>query len=589
MTQSSDYQLRDGSRVAVIGGGPAGAFFATFLLDMAGRASRQISVDIYEPRDFNLAGPKGCNGCAGIVSETLVQMLAAEGVNLPPTVVQRGIDSYVMHMDVGSAVIDTPLQEKRIGAVYRGAGPRDLREVNWTGLDAHLLSLATDKGATVISQRVTDVTWVDGRPQIGMRGVESEQPYDLLAVTAGVNTPLLKLFSEGDLGYQPPETTKTFLREYYLGAPTVEAVLGNAIQVFLLDIPRLEFGMLIPKGEYMTVCLLGEDIDNDLVQAFLRAPEVQRCLPEGMVLDNPSCQCAPRINTVGAVQPYGDRLVFIGDAASTRLFKDGVGSAYRTAKVAASTAIFHGVSRDDFQRHYLPACQAIENDNQVGRLIFAVVSQVQKRRFARNAVLQMILDEQGKPGPLRRMSAVQWDMYTGSGSYKDILMRTLHPAFMFGLAKGAVGALLPAGRRRNPGKDIVETPAGSGGDLGRLYQPGDVLIRQGEISDHMLVFQEGQVALMRQEKGEEVFLGVRGAGEMLGETAIFQREEQDATVQALSQVRVLSVDKENFLKRIHDDPSLAFHLFQLMSRRVHEMDQQVAVLNQEIDRLTSHR
>ena len=473
MADLPHYRLDDGSRVAVIGGGPAGAFFAHFLLDMAARAGRQIEVDIYEPRDFTLAGAKGCNGCAGIVSENLVQLLAAEGIVLPPTVVQRNIDSYIMHMDVGSARIDPPRQEKRIGSVHRGAGPRDLREFNWTGLDAHVLGLATGRGARVIHQRVSDVTWVDGRPLVGTRE-DGAQPYDLLAVTTGVNTAALKMFADANPGYQPPQTTKTFVREYFLGAKTVDETLGHAIQVFLLDIPRLEFGMLVPKGEYLTVCLLGDEIDNEMVQQFLEAPEVRGCLPPGMILEKPSCQCAPRINTVGARQPYGDRIVFIGDSASTRLFKDGIGSAYRTAKVAASTAIYHGVAAEDFRRYYLPACQAIEDDNQVGRLIFAVVSQVQKRRFARNAVLQMVLDEQGKPGRLRRMSTVQWDMYTGSGSYKSILMRTLHPAFLFGLAKGALTSLRLA--RNQPSAAAAGHTTGlsaNGGELSKLYVPGD--------------------------------------------------------------------------------------------------------------------
>jgi len=80
---SDRMQLRDGARVAVIGGGPAGSFFSYFLLDMAARAGVQINLEIYEPRDFQKAGPTGCNMCAGIVSETLVQNLAAEGLNLP--------------------------------------------------------------------------------------------------------------------------------------------------------------------------------------------------------------------------------------------------------------------------------------------------------------------------------------------------------------------------------------------------------------------------------------------------------------------------------------------------------------------------
>ncbi len=93
-------ELVDGSRVAVIGGGPAGSFTSYFLLEMAERADLEIEVEIYEPRDFSCVAPGGCNMCGGIISETLVQNLAAEGINLPDTVVQRGIESYVLHMDV---------------------------------------------------------------------------------------------------------------------------------------------------------------------------------------------------------------------------------------------------------------------------------------------------------------------------------------------------------------------------------------------------------------------------------------------------------------------------------------------------------
>ena len=122
--ENQNLKLDDGSRIGVIGGGPAGSFFSIFVLDMAQRMGIDLHVDIYEPRDYTSPGPKGCNMCGGIISETLVQNLATEGINLPPSVVQRGIDSYNMHMDVGSVRIDTPLQEKRIGAVHRGPGPR---------------------------------------------------------------------------------------------------------------------------------------------------------------------------------------------------------------------------------------------------------------------------------------------------------------------------------------------------------------------------------------------------------------------------------------------------------------------------------
>ena len=75
----SPLRLQNGSHVAVMGGGPAGSFFAYFLLQLAHRAGLEIQVEIYEPRDFNAFGPAGCNMCGGIISETLVQALA----NLP--------------------------------------------------------------------------------------------------------------------------------------------------------------------------------------------------------------------------------------------------------------------------------------------------------------------------------------------------------------------------------------------------------------------------------------------------------------------------------------------------------------------------
>ncbi|MBI3891635.1 MAG: hypothetical protein HY303_08925 [Candidatus Wallbacteria bacterium] len=59
-------RLVDRSRVAVIGGGPAGALFSIFLLDLASAAGLRVGVDIYEPRDFQQPAPGGCSPlCSG--------------------------------------------------------------------------------------------------------------------------------------------------------------------------------------------------------------------------------------------------------------------------------------------------------------------------------------------------------------------------------------------------------------------------------------------------------------------------------------------------------------------------------------------
>jgi flavin-dependent dehydrogenase len=422
-------RLEDGARVAVVGGGPAGSFFSYFLLDLAERAGVRVKVDLYEPRDFSAAAPQGCNMCGGIVSESLVQALATEGIGLPPTVVQRGIDSYVLHTDVGSVRIDTPLREKRIAAVFRGPGPRDAGRVKWGSFDGFLQDQVREKGAEVKRGRVEEIDWESGRPRIRTRD-GSLEAYDFVAVAVGVNTSALASFRNMVAGYRPPRTTRTFIGEYYLGEARVAAVLGSSMHVFLLSIPRLEFAAIIPKGDYATVCLLGREIDDELVRAFLESPVVRECLPPESYAGRSSCHCRPCINVGGAVRPFSDRIVFVGDCGFTRLYKDGIGAAYRTAKAAAATALFHGVSAADFERHYWPVCKAIGDDNRIGALTFAATRLVQRVRFIRRAVLRMVSLEQRRAGERRRMSLVLWDLFTGSASYRNIFLRALHPAFI---------------------------------------------------------------------------------------------------------------------------------------------------------------
>ena len=425
----ADLELRDGSSVAIVGGGPAGSMTAIFLLEFADLQGIDLEVEIFEPRDFSTVAPGGCNMCGGIISESLVQNLASEGINLPTNIVQRGIESYILHMDVGSVRIETPVHEKRIGSVYRGAGPRDLKNTKWGSFDHHLQQLAVTLGARVNPTRVKKLDFNRGLPSVVVKD-EEPRDFDLAVVAVGVNSAAAKLVDGLDLPYRQPETTKTFIREYYLGEDVIEKTLGDSMHVFLLNIPRLEFAAIIPKGDYASICLLGESIDNELVSAFLSSPQVQRCMPIGWLADTRSCQCAPKISVRGAARPYADRLVFVGDCGVTRLYKDGIGAAYRTAKACANTAIFEGISEDDFRRHYWPVCRSIERDNTIGKLTFSVTREIQKRTFARQALLDITAKEQNGNGRAKDMSQVLWDMFTGSAPYQEIFVRALHPRFL---------------------------------------------------------------------------------------------------------------------------------------------------------------
>jgi flavin-dependent dehydrogenase len=436
--------LTDGSRVGVVGGGPAGSLFGYFLLRMAESVGLDLAVDIYEPRFFTHRGPAGCNHCGGIISESLVQMFAAEGINLPPTVVQKGIDSYVLHTDLGNVRIEAPGQEKRIAAVYRGNGPRESEPITVAGFDRHLLDLTTAAGATVVRKMVREIAWHDGRPRL-IATDGSAADYDLVAMAAGVNSQALNLFAEATPRFAPPKTQRTFICEFRLGTETVAEWFGSSMHVFLLDLPRLTFAALIPKGEFVTCCLLGDDLDDGLVEKFLATPEVRRCFP-GSVVPALACHCYPQINVAAAVRPFGDRVVWVGDAGVARLYKDGIGSAYRTAKAAARAAVFHGVSARDFERHFWPACRSLDLDNTIAKVIFAVTHLIQRIRFLRRGVLRMTALEQALPEAPKPMSSVLWDVFTGSAPYRDVLVRTLNPIFPLTLAWNVVAGSMPGSR-----------------------------------------------------------------------------------------------------------------------------------------------
>lgn len=114
--------------------------------------------------------------------------------------------------------------------------------------------------------------------------------------------------------------------------------------------------------------------------------------------------------------------------------------------------------------------------------------------------------------------------------------------------------------------------------LGKVYEDGVVVVRQGESGDCMYVIQDGQVEVIVELAGQATRLAVRGPGEIFGEMAIFEHEARMATVRALGRARILTVDKKNLLRSIHDDPSLAFHMVETLSRRVRELSREVAQL-----------
>jgi len=113
------------------------------------------------------------------------------------------------------------------------------------------------------------------------------------------------------------------------------------------------------------------------------------------------------------------------------------------------------------------------------------------------------------------------------------------------------------------------------GTLGKTYQHKEIIIHQGDPGDSVYIIQKGLVEIIKEIDGKEVQLAVLSKGGLFGGMAVFEHEHRMAYVRALGEARVLTIDKRNFLRRVYEDPSLAFHLVQVMSARIRELSNEI--------------
>ena len=116
------------------------------------------------------------------------------------------------------------------------------------------------------------------------------------------------------------------------------------------------------------------------------------------------------------------------------------------------------------------------------------------------------------------------------------------------------------------------------GALGRLYEDGEVIVRQGEIGDCMYVVQSGDVEVVLASDIGEQSLAVLGTGDFFGEMAVFEREVRSATVRAHGEARALKIDKKTLLRRIKEDPLLAVKFLETLSHRIRDLNAMCARL-----------
>ncbi len=467
-TKPERLTLPDAATVVVVGGGPAGSFFCIRFLRRAralGRSPRVIVLErkneicFYSPAPFT--SWEGCNYCAGGISPRLNDILVENAIVPPREVIESEADEVVIHGDWKSIPLAVP-PDRRMYSVFRGSRPRS-RADRYENFDTFLLATAVKEGAQVITAEVDEVRYSDeGRPVVtyrtpilGHEAAAETIEADFLVVAAGVNRspgtdltvdPLFSTLRDLMPGLRPPRVRRTVIAEILAEDGLMVPLNGEVhfAQHGSTDL-RIEMASLIPKDTWMTVVLLGKTVDHapssscvPIVRRFLELPHIRRLLPPNANVEV-GCCCHPNMTVGAARHPSASRIALTGDMAVSRLYKDGLYSAYVTASAVADCALDQGIDRATLARCYEPVVKRLQTDNRYGRVIFALSHSLFGRPALSRVFYRAVFSERMDRMPRkRRLSIVLWHIASGDDSYASILRGMLHPASLWLILVGGL-------------------------------------------------------------------------------------------------------------------------------------------------------
>jgi CRP/FNR family cyclic AMP-dependent transcriptional regulator len=118
-----------------------------------------------------------------------------------------------------------------------------------------------------------------------------------------------------------------------------------------------------------------------------------------------------------------------------------------------------------------------------------------------------------------------------------------------------------------------------------VYEPGEVIIRQGRRADYVFNLSSGVAEVLV----DEVVVGRIGEGEIFGAMAALTHAERSATVRAKTSCAVVKVPKEQFTDLIRSNPVTIHSLLIDMANSIVNLNQQLVGLRHEAADISASR
>jgi CRP-like cAMP-binding protein len=111
--------------------------------------------------------------------------------------------------------------------------------------------------------------------------------------------------------------------------------------------------------------------------------------------------------------------------------------------------------------------------------------------------------------------------------------------------------------------------------FGRTLAAGEVVYNEGQSADHCFLLHEGRVRLVKRIRGAERSLTVLKPGDLFGEDALLTKVSRTASAVALTDVRILALDRPTFGVLLSTNPEVATRLVEQLVRRLRSAEEQL--------------
>jgi CRP/FNR family transcriptional regulator, cyclic AMP receptor protein len=104
--------------------------------------------------------------------------------------------------------------------------------------------------------------------------------------------------------------------------------------------------------------------------------------------------------------------------------------------------------------------------------------------------------------------------------------------------------------------------------LGTIYKDKEIIFKEGDAADNVLLIQEGHVELSINGVSKAVL----GSDDAIGISCIFEPGVRGATAISIGESRLIKIERTLLVKQISTDPSMMYRILKMTVRRLRQCE-----------------